>query len=145
MDVVDNAEPKEEVSMSAKELRERLDYLRRNLLTLEWDKKHNQLNRGMESRFEELKKEYTELKGRLPEGASAEGEPEGTSDEPETTDFFGEREAEPEAAPEEEDDSPAEEEFDFMKEVSEEPSAETAAGEGGARDASESGGKKAKK
>ncbi|MBN2454161.1 hypothetical protein JXB11_01305 [Candidatus Woesearchaeota archaeon] len=38
-----------------------LSEVRKRLLTLEWDKKHNQLNAGMESHYEELKTKCKEL------------------------------------------------------------------------------------
>jgi hypothetical protein len=40
---------------------EGLDAIRKRLLTLEWDKKHNQLNAGMESSYNELKAKFKEL------------------------------------------------------------------------------------
>jgi hypothetical protein len=42
-------------------LEENMDFVRKRLLTLEWDKKHNQMNSGMESSFNELKARYKEL------------------------------------------------------------------------------------
>jgi|WetSurMetagenome_2_1015567.scaffolds.fasta_scaffold63131_6 hypothetical protein len=38
-----------------------LDSIRKRLLTLDWDKKHNQLNAGMESSYNELKAKFKEL------------------------------------------------------------------------------------
>ena len=40
---------------------EELREVRKRLLTLEWDKKHNQLNAGMESAYRELKERYKAL------------------------------------------------------------------------------------
>jgi len=48
-------------------LKERFDYLKKRLLTLEWDKEHNQLNAGMEYKYEEFKKEFAELETRFRE------------------------------------------------------------------------------
>jgi hypothetical protein len=53
------------MDMSETELRERTSYLKKRILTLEWDKKHNQLNAGMELKFEEMKKEFAELEEKL--------------------------------------------------------------------------------
>jgi hypothetical protein len=38
-----------------------LNQVRKRILTLEWDKKHNQLNAGMEAQFQELKNRFKEL------------------------------------------------------------------------------------
>ena len=43
------------------ELKERLSNINKRLLTLEWDKKHNQLNAGMEEKYAELKAEHDKL------------------------------------------------------------------------------------
>lgn len=42
-------------------IEENMNQIRKRLLTLEWDKKHNQLNVGMESSYNELKAKYKEL------------------------------------------------------------------------------------
>jgi hypothetical protein len=44
------------------ELKEKLAELRKKILTFEWDKDHNQLNAGMESKFLQTKEEYEKLK-----------------------------------------------------------------------------------
>jgi len=53
-------------------LKERFDYLKKRLLTLEWDKTHNQLNAGMEYKYEEFKKELAELESRFRESVREE-------------------------------------------------------------------------
>ena len=52
----------EEIAVSE---HERMVELKKRLLTLEWDKAHNQLNSGMAARFEELKTEYETLQKKL--------------------------------------------------------------------------------
>lgn len=70
---------------AAEELRGRIAYLRKRALTLEWDKRHNQLNAGMESKFEEIKKELAELEPKLQSIAIAQDKPESEAKtEPET-------------------------------------------------------------
>jgi len=44
---------------------ERLNYLKKRLLTMEWDKNLNQLNSGMEQKLGELKKEFDELSKKM--------------------------------------------------------------------------------
>jgi len=65
-------------------LKERFDYLKKRLLTLEWDKTHNQLNAGMEYKYEEFKKELAELESRFKESDKVEELPIG-NEEPEIT------------------------------------------------------------
>lgn len=48
-------------------LKERLYYLKKRILTLEWDKNHNQLNPGMEYKYEEFKKECAQIESNLKE------------------------------------------------------------------------------
>jgi len=43
------------------ELKEKLGDINKKLLTMEWDKKHNQLNSGMESKYTELKEEHDKI------------------------------------------------------------------------------------
>ena len=43
------------------ELKEKLGDINKKLLTMEWDKKHNQLNIGMESKYTELKTEHDKI------------------------------------------------------------------------------------
>jgi len=42
-------------------IKEKLSDINKRLLTLEWDKKHNQLNAGMEVKYTELKAEHDKL------------------------------------------------------------------------------------
>ena len=42
-------------------IRERLNDVNRKLLTLEWDKRNNQLNPGMEAKYTKLRTERAEL------------------------------------------------------------------------------------
>ncbi len=46
-------------------MKERLSEVRKRLRTLEWDKKHNQLNAGMEAKYTELKEECANLEKQL--------------------------------------------------------------------------------
>ena len=56
----------DEVSeMQIYEMKERLNELNRKILTLEWDKEHNQLNFGMEGKYSELKEERSKLTERI--------------------------------------------------------------------------------
>ena len=48
-------------------LRERLGEVNRVLLTLEWDKQNNQLNPGMESKYQKLVTERKELNKKISE------------------------------------------------------------------------------
>ncbi|MBS3132780.1 hypothetical protein J4470_01445 [Candidatus Woesearchaeota archaeon] len=43
------------------ELKEKLGDINKKLLTMEWDKKHNQLNAGMEPKYAELKEEHDKI------------------------------------------------------------------------------------
>jgi hypothetical protein len=60
---VDNEEAKQEPVSDQKrvELKEKLGDIKKKLLTMEWDKKHNQLNIGMESKYAELKAEHDKI------------------------------------------------------------------------------------
>ena len=51
--------------MTEKETEEKVSYLRKRILTLEWDKENNQLNAGMQKQHEELKKEFSRLSDKL--------------------------------------------------------------------------------
>ncbi len=51
--------------MSEKETEEKIIYLRKRILTLEWDKDNNQLNAGMLKQYEDMKKEFTRLSEKL--------------------------------------------------------------------------------
>jgi len=46
------------------EILERMAFLKKRLLTLEWDKAQNQLNSGMEEKMVELRKEYNDLQSK---------------------------------------------------------------------------------
>jgi len=60
---VDNEEAKQEPVSDQKrvKLKEKLGDINKKLLTMEWDKKHNQLNIGMESKYTELKAEHDKI------------------------------------------------------------------------------------
>ena len=47
------------------QLREKLNSVNRKLLTLQWDKDHNQLNSGMESKYNELKTQEEKLQKQI--------------------------------------------------------------------------------
>lgn len=47
------------------EQEERLDYLRKLLLTMEWDRSQKQLNPGIEVKYAALKQEFENLKKEL--------------------------------------------------------------------------------
>lgn len=58
--------------MSDKELEEQLGYLKKRLLTLQWDKSQNQLNAGMEPILERIRKELEETQQRINQIRKAE-------------------------------------------------------------------------
>ena len=60
---MDNEEAKQKPISDQKqvELKEKLGDINKKLLTMEWDKKHNQLNIGMESKYTELKAEHDKI------------------------------------------------------------------------------------
>ncbi|MBI2664235.1 hypothetical protein HYX10_02730 [Candidatus Woesearchaeota archaeon] len=43
------------------EIKERIRDIDKRLMTMEWDKEHNQLNAGMETVYNELKEEQSKL------------------------------------------------------------------------------------
>ena len=43
------------------EIKEKLHEINKKLITMEWDKRHNQLNAGMESKYAQLKAEQDKL------------------------------------------------------------------------------------
>ena len=47
------------------QLKERLGEINKVLLTMEWDKKHNQLNIGMEDKYTELKAEHEKILAKI--------------------------------------------------------------------------------
>lgn len=55
----------EQGQLEEKEAEEKISYIRKRLLTLEWDKDNNQLNTGMLKQYEELKKEFNTLNEKL--------------------------------------------------------------------------------
>jgi len=55
------AKQEEATERQQSELKEKLSDINKRLLTLEWDKKHNQLNAGMEEKYTELKAEHDKL------------------------------------------------------------------------------------
>ena len=57
-----DAENTEKVSEQQRvKLKEKLGEIDKKILTMEWDKDHNQLNMGMESRYVELKAEHDKI------------------------------------------------------------------------------------
>jgi len=54
-------------SMSEKELEEQMIYLKKRLLTMEWDKSQNQLNMGMEPVLKQTRKELEETQQKISE------------------------------------------------------------------------------
>jgi len=46
-------------------LKERLGQINKQLLTFAWDKDHNQLNIGMESKYTELKAEHDKIMAKI--------------------------------------------------------------------------------
>ena len=58
----------------ADQTKERMDFLRKRLLTMEWDKRMNQFNAGMEEKFRDFKKEYEELSKKTPSGETPPGQ-----------------------------------------------------------------------
>ncbi len=57
-----SAETKQEgtplTEKQASELKERLESVDKQLMTMEWDKEHNQLNAGIEEKYAKLKAEH---------------------------------------------------------------------------------------
>lgn len=47
------------------ELVNRMNFLRKRIMTLEWDKQQNQLNAGMEAKLMEFRKELIEVTGKV--------------------------------------------------------------------------------
>lgn len=56
---------KEEKELLMEQLMTQMSSLRKKLLTLEWDRKHNQLHMGMNEKLDKMKNEYTDLEGQL--------------------------------------------------------------------------------
>jgi hypothetical protein len=57
-----NAENSESITEQQRaKLKEKLGEIDKKLLTMEWDKEHNQLNMGMEGRYVELKAEHDKI------------------------------------------------------------------------------------
>lgn len=69
-------------NMSAKQVAERMSEMRKILLTLEWDKNHNQIHVGMEEKYNKLKEEYASLENQLNELKTLEKEQEKTPLQP---------------------------------------------------------------
>ena len=61
----------EENGSSLDAMQEKLRELKKRLMTLEWDKSHNQLNSSMELKFSQIKVEYEDLNKKV-EGAKAQ-------------------------------------------------------------------------
>ena len=56
------AKKEEPISESRKtELKEQLRAVDKKIMTMEWDKDHNQLNAGMEQKYNELKEEHEKI------------------------------------------------------------------------------------
>jgi hypothetical protein len=51
--------------MSEKEVLKKMSDMRKTLLTLEWDKNHNQIHMGMEEKYNKMKQEYDALEAHL--------------------------------------------------------------------------------
>jgi len=64
MDALSEQKISEINSLSMTEIESRMDMMRKTLLTLEWDKKMNQINSGMESRLLSLRQEWSAMEGR---------------------------------------------------------------------------------
>ena len=47
--------------MTESEIKERMFYLKKQILTMEWDAQRNQLNQGRASYLEKIKQEYAKL------------------------------------------------------------------------------------
>ena len=62
MDESKDAETKQEetplTEKQASELKERLESVEKQLMTMKWDKEHNQLNAGVEEKYAKLKAEH---------------------------------------------------------------------------------------
>jgi len=64
--VTDTKQPEKSVSEEKRsELKEKLSEINKKLLTMEWDKDHNQLNAGMEVKYTELKTEHDKLQAQI--------------------------------------------------------------------------------
>jgi hypothetical protein len=50
------------------ELKEKLREINRQLMTMDWDKKHNQLNPGIELKYSQLRTEHDKIVKELGEG-----------------------------------------------------------------------------
>ncbi len=51
--------------MEKDELKKRMSELKKRIMTLEWDKQHNQIHIGHDRQLEEMKKELKEIKKEL--------------------------------------------------------------------------------
>lgn len=55
----------QEVKMPLEEMKEKLSDLRKRIMTLEWDKSHNQLNSSMEAKYAQIKTECEALQKKV--------------------------------------------------------------------------------
>ena len=66
---MENEESSKEISEpQMSRMKERLNEIKKKLLTLEWDKDHNQLNFGMQGKYSELKDEHSKLTAMINDG-----------------------------------------------------------------------------
>ncbi|MBI2549884.1 hypothetical protein HYV83_01750 [Candidatus Woesearchaeota archaeon] len=61
----------QEEKMPLEELKEKLSDLRKRIMTLEWDKSHNQLNSSMEAKYVQIKTDCEALQKKV-DGIKAE-------------------------------------------------------------------------
>ncbi len=64
MDADKDAGTKEDTPLTEKqvtELKQRLESVDKQIMTMEWDKEHNQLNSGVEEKYANLKAEHEKL------------------------------------------------------------------------------------
>ena len=55
----------QEEKMPLEEMKEKLSDLRKRIMTLEWDKSHNQLNSSMEAKYAQIKTECEALQKKI--------------------------------------------------------------------------------
>ncbi len=55
----------QEEKMPLEDMKEKLSDLRNRIMTLEWDKSHNQLNSSMEAKYAQIKTEFESLQKKV--------------------------------------------------------------------------------
>ena len=55
----------QEETTSLSDMKDKLSELRKRIMTLEWDKSHNQLNSSMEVKYAQIKTEYETLQKKV--------------------------------------------------------------------------------